>query len=731
MTIEMDILYEPDPQKKKILAFNTPTGTMSYNGASTNFSVQDNGFVYTIQNAGEVYDINFSVYPYDPYSGNTNQVSYDDDEYNYSVSFSIIPNTNSMPMSLILIDNQNGTCSISGSISNILKDVYKFLLRASLLVTDKSGNYIRTDDTDLYMYFDTPEGDDAFYWNIGWLQGVPSQTVGNSETSYVLGKIPKGGNMDMNIYLTNPNNYNIDFSFINVESNDLVSQQSIVPANIKIDKIDNQTALVGGNVDLTIDTSNGNITYYFGIQAKRTDIDNSYGSPDTRTIIFEIDVLNYFDDSQQTSDSITWVTPSGSIGSTYEYYYSHFGVTASNPLGNTITYMLAPGSNLPSGLQIDKNTGYITGRCPPVVQSTDYYFIIRAYCGTTYSDRLFYLTILPCYSSPDFFDVYIQVTSLTRLFSSSYAWNTNCVPGEKVFRFTDSNFGHNLEPLIYVVSGLQSNNNTTGFWDVNGNTISQTDIENITTQASVDAYRSCLVDKLRNYHHPFDLAISGIQYSPGYDPSGNYVYDVIYLTLTDFSENDFSFFDNNEKEILVEVPYNFVNGEAPELDVIPTTTRVCSPSIRNCRLDLINTSNRITSPTLMIKPNATPGIGLTNSEGMPFWMKNISPITKTSLGYVCAIPLVYVVPGYGETAIINYEQNGISELYGKRFTVDRYLVYENYSIRTHFDLNNDNGTETMFDVQDTTKKYITGTWFDVIYEQETRYIVFPRSGDSD
>lgn len=724
MSTEIDIIYEPNSQKKKVLAFNTPI--IVKNGATINIGTDG---VISSLSTGDSYNISISTFAYDPYSGSQTPVELTDSEYNYSVTFSLVPN-NSLPNDLNLTDNGDGTCVIKGAIVYIVKNSYEFLVRATLMVTDKSGNFIRNDDTDYYMSFGKKSISDTFYWNPDWLSSLPVtlQTINGTSTKiYSLGKIPRGGFIDLNTSIVNPNNYDLSYTFI---KNSISTQDDIVPPNIRIIKKDFTTAIIGGNIDLTIDTSTGNKKYFFNIQVENINNSSDYGTPDTRNALFEIDVLNYFDDQNNSSSAIEWVTPAGSLGEIYEGYYSYFSVKAINPDGKAITYAISPNGNLlPTGMLIDSETGLIIGKCPYNTQTITYTVIIRAYCGKQYSDRSFNFTVLPCYGTGAYTDLSIPVFADNRIFVSSYAWNTKCVDPSYIFRFNDPNYGIPLYPDIYFISGLNDNANTTGYWnrnDTSGSAIDRQILEAYTDQTQIDEYRSCFVDKLRNYHHPFDLEISGINWAPGYAPDGSYIYDIIYLSVTDGDENDYQFFDASNKEQSVIKTY--LNDD--EYPIANTNSdRVFTSSLRNNRLDLIQTTNRISSPTNALRPNATPGIGLTQSEGSPIWMKCPNPVTGNILGYVAAIPLVYVNPGYGKTCTINYQQNGIDELYGRVITVDRYKVSNNNIIRTHFDLNTTTGTETTFDVVNGNKN-TSGTWFDVLYQQDTKFILFPKKGDS-
>ena len=715
-TREIDILYQPDPSKKKLLEFFTPTITINNN----QITIKEDGFIENLT-LSDIIDISFKVYPYDVLSGNKNETTLEDNEYNYSIAFSILP-TGGLPSNLSLGDNGDGSGKISGYINSITQDRYDFLIRASLNVYDKETNIlIRTDDTDYYMYF-TSIKNDTFFWDTGWLDSLSIEVKnikGKQYTIYDLGSYPKGSIVDIMLSLNNSSNFNVTY---NIESVDITTQTTILPLNTNLYKINNKNVKISGGIDLSIDTSSGNVSYYFNVYAT---YNNTTGTPDTKNIIFKIGVLNYFVDNTVSSNSIIWDTLSGNIGTSYERYNSHFSVLAYNPEDKPITYQVSPnGNSLPSGLTIDKNLGYIVGILPAVKQKTIYNFTIRAFCGNNFSDRNFSITILPMFNGKSYFDIHLPFTFFKRVLTTSYAWNTNCVPENKVYRNSDLSYGRLLEPSVYLTGGLYDYSNNTGYWlssDTTGKTVDRSFVEKIKDQTLVNSYKSCFIDKLRNYHKPFNLTINGINWAPCYDPTGEYIYDVVYLTFTDNDENDYRYFDksNTEETVYINYQYNSENNK-----------RYFQPSIRNCRLDLLQTENRQSNDIFNKRPNTDIGMGLAgNSENLPLWMLTNNPNkNNSSLGYVCCLPIVYTVAGYGNTATILYNQNNISELFGITFTIGGYLVDFYHTIETHFDLNTETGSETTFDVVGGDKDN-SGTWFDVNYQTETKYILFPEEGE--
>ena len=105
-------------------------------------------------------------------------------------------------------------------------------------------------------------------------------------------------------------------------------------------------------------------------------------------------------DALYINASPVWVTSSGSLGTFTEqlsFTVSALSVTDSD--SNTITYSLANGSSLPSGVTLNSSTGVISGTTPDISTSTTYNFTINASDGVNVIPRSFSITSLPIASS--------------------------------------------------------------------------------------------------------------------------------------------------------------------------------------------------------------------------------------------------------------------------------------------------------------------------------------------
>jgi len=82
------------------------------------------------------------------------------------------------------------------------------------------------------------------------------------------------------------------------------------------------------------------------------------------------------------NDKPSWVTAAGSLGTFQEQSSISTSVlSVSDEENNTITYSLASGSSLPSGLSLNSSTGVISGTLPDIASDTTYTFTINASDG--------------------------------------------------------------------------------------------------------------------------------------------------------------------------------------------------------------------------------------------------------------------------------------------------------------------------------------------------------------
>ena len=84
-------------------------------------------------------------------------------------------------------------------------------------------------------------------------------------------------------------------------------------------------------------------------------------------------------DSVYINNILSWTTPSGSLGSFNEKVSISVSATATDE--SAITYSLAQGSSLPTGLTLNSSSGLISGTLPDISSTTTYTFTINASDG--------------------------------------------------------------------------------------------------------------------------------------------------------------------------------------------------------------------------------------------------------------------------------------------------------------------------------------------------------------
>ena len=108
-------------------------------------------------------------------------------------------------------------------------------------------------------------------------------------------------------------------------------------------------------------------------------------------------------DALYINASPVWTTASGSLGSFTEQVSVSISATATDQENTTITYALANGSSLPSGVSLNSSTGLISGTLPAISANTTYTFTINASDGVNVTPRTFSISSvdLPSASSID------------------------------------------------------------------------------------------------------------------------------------------------------------------------------------------------------------------------------------------------------------------------------------------------------------------------------------------
>jgi len=98
-------------------------------------------------------------------------------------------------------------------------------------------------------------------------------------------------------------------------------------------------------------------------------------------------------DALYVNASPVWQTASGSLGTFIQQVAISISATGTDS-DSTITYALASGSTLPSGITLNSSTGLISGTLPAIASDTTYTFTINASDGVNTIPRTFSVTSL-------------------------------------------------------------------------------------------------------------------------------------------------------------------------------------------------------------------------------------------------------------------------------------------------------------------------------------------------
>lgn len=543
-------------------------------------------------------------------------------EDNLSISYIIIPLNGSLPLGLNLqYDAATNTAFLSGTVvqvpysQELIK--YEFLIRA----TASNGLIAERLFSLVCKYVNTPHT-----FNPDWLAGfyevepgirlLPPGRIGNS---YYQG-----------IDVINDDNDVLDYAIDFVPS--IVETPTTFNGRLPTGLGVYQDGSIRGIVDPTAILGN----YYFRLTV--TDLDGNEIHQD-----FRMGVEIGEDDVLQESDQIIWITPPGSIGNIYETFPSHVSVEAINPEGSPVYYSVSPNAGpLPDGLTVDTNTGYIMGFAPFVSANTTYTFAIRATVGSRFVDRTFSITILNQYNTTSVRNVKGRITGYERLEFKEWLFNSPTFTNDVLFRPGDPNFGVTEQIELYVVSGLNSK-----VFNESGHEVS-------------------MLEVLKDYHQRMYLYYGNVTFAPVYDPSGAYVYDIVYVSVID-PQAKAGGFDANGVEQVLTLPQSHPYKDDPYFwDGTTELSRFFPNSLHNAREDLISTKD------------GRLGFGLAGEEGFPMWMRTTSNPNNSNLqprGYTPAVVLAYVKPGKGLAVTNQLALRGFNtQFQGRNLIIDRYYV---------------------------------------------------------
>ena len=126
------------------------------------------------------------------------------------------------------------------------------------------------------------------------------------------------------------------------------------------------------------------------LTAQFTNLSNAYEPYDIK-VTNPSNLFGLIPDALYINASPVWQTASGSLGTFGEQVSVSISATATDS-DSTITYALASGSTLPSGLTLNSSNGLISGTLPSITTNTTYTFTINASDGLNTIPRTFSIT---------------------------------------------------------------------------------------------------------------------------------------------------------------------------------------------------------------------------------------------------------------------------------------------------------------------------------------------------
>jgi len=145
-----------------------------------------------------------------------------------------------------------------------------------------------------------------------------------------------------------------------------------------------------GSNGAEINASSTTVNSIVSITAVFTGLSSAYEPYDIK-VTNTSNLFGILSDCLYVNNVPVWQTSAGSLGTFNEQVSISVSATATDS-DSTITYELAVGSSLPSGLSLNSSTGSITGTLPDVNSTTTYNFTINATDGTNTIPRAFSIT---------------------------------------------------------------------------------------------------------------------------------------------------------------------------------------------------------------------------------------------------------------------------------------------------------------------------------------------------
>jgi len=201
----------------------------------------------------------------------------------------------------------------------------------------------------------------------------------------------------------------------------------------------------------------------------------------------------------------------------------------------------------------------------------------------------------------------------------------------EIYRFGDLNFGIQTELKVLVFAGIES----------------------------VDAVR--YIQAMSRNHYKKSIQFGEVKSAVAKDlTTQEDLYEVIYVEVVDRLEkgntsvqNEIELSNDIDSKVLVSYENITIDSNIPFVSD-SDTQRVFPNSIKNMRANI-------------------KAIGDRDREFLPLWMRSIQPGSAVEAGYVKALVLCYVKPGFAQTVISRINASGF-DFKSINFTSDRYVI---------------------------------------------------------
>lgn len=146
-----------------------------------------------------------------------------------------------------------------------------------------------------------------------------------------------------------------------------------------------------GSNGVQVNASSTTFNSLVQVTATFTGLSNAYEPYDVK-VTNPSNLFGMIPDALYINASPVWTTSAGSLGTFIEQISITLSALAATDSDSTITYSVASGSSLPSGVTLNSSTGLLSGSLPDTVSDTTYTFTINASDGLNTIPRTFSMT---------------------------------------------------------------------------------------------------------------------------------------------------------------------------------------------------------------------------------------------------------------------------------------------------------------------------------------------------